>query len=378
VDFSYGEEREALAELAGRILSDGVDHARLRELEAGGEWFDLALWRKLAGSGITALTLPESIGGAGLGILEACLVLEQVGRHVAPVPLLPTLVLGGLPLARFASPAQQQRWLGPVVRDAGIVTAALHEAGATDPLAPRTRARRERDGYRLDGEKECVPAAQLAGCVLVPARGDDGVAVFLVDPSAEGVSLERQETTHREPQSRLLLSGARVPDDALLGAAGEGDGILRWLVERAQVAQGAVALGVAAEALRRTAAYASSRKQFGRPIATFQAVAQRAADAYVDLEAMRATQLQAAWRLSEELPAALEVGAARWWACRGCERVVHAAQHLHGGIGADVDYPIHRFFLWSKQLSLSLGGATRELANLGGLLAGGSGAEAPS
>jgi alkylation response protein AidB-like acyl-CoA dehydrogenase len=162
----------------------------------------------------------------------------------------------------------------------------------------------------------------------------------------------------------------------VLADPARGAEIVEWIMDRALVGLCAIQLGVAEEALRRTAEYTRTRKQFGRPIASFQGVALRAADAYIDLEAMRSTLLQAAWRVAEDLPARPEVAAAKWWACRGGQRVVHTAQHLHGGIGADIDYPIHRFFLWSKQLDVTLGGATRQLARLGAMLVEGPRAEA--
>ena len=138
---------------------------------------------------------------------------------------------------------------------------------------------------------------------------------------------------------------------------------------RATAAQCCLAAGVCAEALDLTAEYTKARKQFDQPIATFQAVGQRAADAYIDTEAVRLTALQAAWRISEGLPAETEVAAAKFWAAEGGQRVVHAAQHLHGGMGVDRDYPLHRYFLYAKQLELSLGGATRQLLALGEILA---------
>ena len=144
---------------------------------------------------------------------------------------------------------------------------------------------------------------------------------------------------------------------------------MRWTVERARVALAATQLGVAQEALRRTAEYTSQRKQFGRPIGSFQGVALRAADAYIDVDCMRSTLWQALWRLDEGQTAAIEVGVAKWWASRGGQRVVHTAQYLHGGIGADIDYPIHRFFLWAKQLDLCLGGVSAQLSKLGALVA---------
>ena len=224
-----------------------------------------------------------------------------------------------------------------------------------------------------------MPAAELAGGILVPARtGEDAVGAFLLDPSVAGVALQRQVTTNREPHGRLELAGARVPADAVLGDPQGGAAIVGWIAERARVALCAVQVGVAEEALRRTAEYTGERRQFGRPIAAFQGVAIRAADAFVDVEAMGATLWQAAWRLAEGLPSDREVAAASWWACLGGQRVVHAAQHLHGGISSDVHFPIHRFLLWSKQLELSLGGANRELARLGALLAAGPRPEEPA
>jgi alkylation response protein AidB-like acyl-CoA dehydrogenase len=371
MDFSFSDEQEAVRDLARQIFADRVSHERLTGLERDGVWFDDELWNELAKANLTALSLPEAVGGSGCGILEVCLVLEELGRHVAPVPLFPTLLLGGAPLAEFGAETQCERWLAPVAERAGVVTAALEEVGCENPTRPRTRAVPDGSGWRLTGEKVCVPAAQRAGCILVPARtGDGAVGVFLVEPDAAGVALEQQVTTNREPHARLRLDGAAVAAEAVLAAPGEGARVIDWTVEHALVGLCAIQLGLAEEALRRTAEYIGQRKQFDRPIATFQGVTMRAADAFIDIECMRSTLYQAAWRLSARLPAGPEVAAAKWWACRGGQRVVHTAQHLHGGIGSDVDYPIHRFFLWSKQLDLTLGGASHQLARLGTMLVG--------
>jgi 3-oxocholest-4-en-26-oyl-CoA dehydrogenase beta subunit len=217
-----------------------------------------------------------------------------------------------------------------------------------------------------------VPAASRAARVLVPARTGDGAAVFLVDPRAPGVELERQVTTNGEPQFRMRLANARAGEADVLGGVGRGADVVRWTEARALVALAALQLGIAEEALRRTAEYATGRKQFNQPIGAFQAVAMRAADAFIDVEAMRSTLYQATWRLGQGLPAAREVEVAKWWACRGGHRVAHAAQHLHGGIGADLEYPIHRYFLWAKQTEYALGGASAHLARLGRLLAKGA------
>jgi alkylation response protein AidB-like acyl-CoA dehydrogenase len=214
-----------------------------------------------------------------------------------------------------------------------------------------------------------VPAAKLASAILVPARREDGrVGVFLVEPEAAGVALERQLSTHREPLSRLRLSGVRVGADQVLGAPDDpeaGARIVEWIRERALVGLAFVALGVAEAAMRKTADYVIQRKQFARPIASFQSAQHRIADAYIDVECLRSVALEAAWRLAAGLPAGLHVRAAKWWAAVACDRVTHSAQHLHGGTGADVDYPIHRHFLWSQHLLITLGGPRQQLEELG-------------
>ncbi|MBW2268394.1 MAG: acyl-CoA/acyl-ACP dehydrogenase [Deltaproteobacteria bacterium] len=363
MNFSFSDEQEAVRDLSARIFADNTSHERIQALEKSGEWHDSALWAELSEANLTAISLPEAVGGGGCSIFETCLLLEEQGRHLAPVPLVATLLLGGLALAQFGSREQQERWLRPVAESGAILTGALHETGASLPSRPKTRAERDGDGWRISGTKVAVPAADLAKVMLIPARTDDAAGVFLVEPTAPGVSLERQVTTNREPQSQVVLDGVSVAADARLGDAASD--VTGWMFDQASVGLCALQLGIAEEALRRTAIYTTDRKQFGVPIGSFQGVQVRAADAFIDIEAMRSTLWQAAWRLAEGRPAARHVSAARWWASIGGHRVTHAAQHLHGGTGSDVDYPIHRFMLWAKQVESTLGGATPELARLG-------------
>jgi alkylation response protein AidB-like acyl-CoA dehydrogenase len=370
MDFALTEEQQATRDLARQILTDRETHEHLKEVEAGGEGFDRDTWAELAKAGLLGIALPEDAGGSGLGFVALCQLLEEVGRTVSPVPVLPTVVLGALPIARFGSDAQQQQYLPGVVAGDTVLTAALVETG-TDPLHPTTTARPDGDGWRVDGVKTCVPAGLIADCMLVPAAGGDNgaIVVLIVDPRTSGVTRERQDTTSGIPQARMELDGVRVDASDVLGDAESGAAIVDWIVERANAAMCAVATGVCEQALHMTAEYTKTREQFDRPIATFQAVGQRAADAYIDTEAVRLTALQAAWRLEEGLPAAAEVAVAKFWAADGGQRVVHAAQHLHGGIGVDRDYPLHRYFLWAKELELTLGGATPQLLKLGAILA---------
>ena len=170
MDFAYSEDEIAVRDLAHRIMSDNTSHERLRELDLAKTWFDMSLWRLLSEAGLTALSLPEAIGGGGLGFIETCLVLEEMGRAVAPVPLLATAVLGGAPIAQFGSDEQHAHWLQPVALRNGVLTAALEEVGGVDPARPKLRATRDGTHWRLDGEKTCVPAAHRAHGIVVPAR----------------------------------------------------------------------------------------------------------------------------------------------------------------------------------------------------------------
>jgi alkylation response protein AidB-like acyl-CoA dehydrogenase len=369
MDFSLTDEQRALAELAAQILADHCTLERLKAIEAGDDRYDRDLWAELAKAGLLGAALPESAGGSGGSFLEICLLLEQQGRRVAPLPLLPAIVSAALPLARFGSPQQQQRYLPGVVSGERLLSAALSEVGA-DSRAPATKAQRDGSGWRLSGVKVAVPFAHVADAVVVPARTADGaVGVFLVDPQAPGVRLDRQDATNWEAHFRMELTDVTVSAQDVLGSIAQGQTLLHWIVDRTTVGLCAIASGVCQEAVRITAEYASNRKQFDKPIAMFQAVGQRMADSYIDNEAVNLTMWQAASRLAEEMPSAKEIATAKYWAAEGGSRIGHAALHIHGGISIDVDYPIHRYFLWAKQIEYTLGAATPQLVRLGALIA---------
>jgi hypothetical protein len=368
MDFSLSEDQQALRELARKIFEGEAGHERLKQVEAGDERVDRALWAALAKAQLLGVALPEAHGGSGLGLTELCLVLEEAGRAVAPLPAHATLVLGALPLAAFGSPAQQRAWLPGVAAGDVLLSAALPEGEAT-PVA----ARRDGAGFRLAGACPFVPAAHVAARVLVPARtGEGAVGVFLVDPAAPGARVERVEWVNRQIHGTLHLDGVAVAAADALGAPDAGAPLLAWLRDRAVLALCALQLGVASRALEMTAAYTSERRQFDRPIGSFQAVHQRAADAYVDLQAMRLTFWRALHLLERGRDATEELAVARYWAAQGGARVTYAAQHLHGGIGVDVDYPLHRYFLWAAHLGMHLGGPHAQLAALGARLAAGA------
>ena len=369
MDLGFTEDQEALQQLAAQILAAHTTTDRLKQVEADQDRFDRSLWTELARANLLGVGVGEEHGGIGGGLIEICLLLEQAGATVAPVPLWPTLVLGAMPLARHGSAQQRSTFLPRIASGDAVLTAALAEPDADDPLQPATTATWEGDAWRLEGVKAAVPAAHLAERVLVPARSNGGSGIFLLDPRSGGCIQERQISTGGDVLTRLTLDGAAVPEDDVLVEPGTDPTALQRLHDEALTGLCALQVGMAERALRMTAAYLSEREQFGRPLAKFQAVQQRAADAYIDVEAMRWTMWQAAWRIDEGLPAADEVAIAKFWAADGGHRVLAAAQHLHGGIGVDLEYPLHRYTLGAKHVELTLGGAPRQLARLGAAMA---------
>jgi 3-oxocholest-4-en-26-oyl-CoA dehydrogenase beta subunit len=370
MDFLLNEKQHELAALTRLILADQATPQRQREVEAGGDRFDAILWADLARAGILAAALPEALGGAGLGLLEQCSVLEEVGRAVAPVPYLASIVLGAGAIAQFGTPDQQQRWAAPAGRGELILTAALSEEDGDDPRTPTASAERVGGGWLLTGTKTVVPAGRQADLFLVPAATATGVAVFLVAPDDPGeVVVQPQRLADGDVAGRLELTRLELADDRVLGSPAAGAEITAWLVSRGTVGLCALQLGVVARALELTSEHAKNRVQFGRPIGSFQAVTQRLADAYVDVEAVRLTMWQAAWRLASGLPGETELATAKFWAADAGHRVAHTAVHIHGGVGIDTDYPLHRYFTAAKRAEFELGGATAQLRRIGAALA---------
>jgi acyl-CoA dehydrogenase len=369
MDFSLSETQTELAGLARKILAErdaaGSDAVRPEQWERQ--------WADLAAAGVLAAALPEALGGAGVGLLEQCSVLAELGRAVSAAPFLWSIVLGAGGIAEFGSPVQQRRWAGAAGDGSVVLTVALAEEDGDDPAAPSARAERDGSGWRVTGVKTVVPAVARADLVLVPASGPDGVLVFLVEPSDEGVTVQPQALTDGPGAGRLALDGVALDPGRVLGVAAGGTEVVDWLMARATVGVCAMQAGLLERALELTAEYARSREQFGRPIGSFQAVAQRLADAYIDVEAVRLTMWQAAWLLAAGRPGDPEVGAAiasaKFWAADAGHRVAHTAVHVHGGMGIDTSYPLHRYFAAAKRAEFTLGGATAQLLRLGDILA---------
>ncbi|MFB7374292.1 acyl-CoA dehydrogenase family protein [Streptomyces sp. NPDC056222] len=339
MDFTPTEEQAAAQELAARIFGDLATHERLT---AAGTDTDAELWKALCGAG-----LPGAVEETGL--LGLVLIAEEQGRTTAQVPFTASCVYGLLAVARHGTEEQRERLL-PGLRDGTTVV--------TGAFPPSGHVRAAGDGS-LTGAVEWVPWLRDATHVLV---ADEDGALRLV-PTAEA-AVTPVELTAPWAAGRLVLDGAR--GERIGGADARAE-----VLTAARIAFAGLQAGVCAGSLARAVAYTSVREQFGRPLATRQAVQLRAADAYMDTEAIRVTAYEAAWRYDQGLPGDEHALTAAWWASEAGKRVVHAGQHLHGGMGADLDHPVHRHFLWGRQLDAYLGCGTELLAELGDLIANG-------
>lgn len=373
MDFAFSEEQQAIVDLATTIFTDTCTQERLKQVESAPERFDRSLWSELAKADLLGIGLPTSCDGGGYGFLEVCLLLVAQGAAVASVPLLPTVVMGAMPIARFGTDMQRERLLSGVVSGDVVLTAALSEPGSVDPRRVVAEASATADGWSISGVKTMVPMAHVADAVLVPAVIDgSSVGVFVVDPASDGIMSVRQDNFNREPTFEMRFDEVGVDRDALVGGPGaDGAEVLSWMVDRTVVGLAALASGVAKAGMDLTASYATERHQFERPIGSFQAVGHRLADCFIDNEAIRLSMLYAASVLADGRCDDRAVAVAKYWASFAGSRIGHAGLHIHGGISIDLDYPIHRYFLWAKQIEHTLGAAGWHQARLGASISSG-------
>ncbi|WP_406251086.1 acyl-CoA dehydrogenase family protein [Streptomyces cyaneofuscatus] len=377
MDFTFTEEQQAAVEAARAVFSgvapDSVPSPALTP-GAVAEDIDRRLWGELASSDLLGLTLSEEYGGAGLDPVALFLVLRESAKVLARVPLLESCAVA-MTVERYGESGLAAELLPRAAGGELLLTAGANGRTGHDPAELAVTARPGGSaaapaGWVLDGVQSAVPWAQAADRIAVPAHTGEGRAVLaLVDPTRRGVTLADQVSTSGERLAEVRLDGVRVEARELIDAPGAWE----WLRDLLTTGTCALALGLGERVLAMTAEYTGKREQFGFPVATFQAVAVQAADRYIDLRAMEVTLWQAAWRISTgaggPLPSAGDIAVAKIWASDGVRRIVQTAQHLHGGFGADTDYPLHRFHAWAKQIELSLGPAAAHEEALGDLLA---------
>ncbi|GGS57952.1 acyl-CoA dehydrogenase [Planobispora rosea] len=373
MDFNLDETQEDLRKLAAELFAGEATTSRIEAHEASGAPYDAGLWRSLAQAGLLGACLPEEAGGAGLGPVEMAVILREAGAHVAPVPLLQSLVTA-LTVTRYGS-REQREALAPLAEGEIVLAAAPREPGRALGAVPAVAARQEDGGWVLSGRTGAVPYGAEAVKILVPAAtgattgegtgagAGDGIGLFLISPGAAAATPVPLSTG--EPGVALTLED--VPGEPVGAADGAAFAGLRRLTTAGAVA---AVSGVLAGALALTTGYLKTRKQFGRALAEFQAVTMQIADVYIAGRALDVAVWSGAWRLAEglEQEADADLAVAAFTAADAAVRALYTCQHLHGGIGVDVSYPLHRYFAWAKHHAHLLGGAQAQLDTIGALV----------
>lgn len=357
MDFSQTEEQKEIQTLANQILTDQVTSDALHKFDNRDvARYDGKLWAQLADSGLLGITIPADKGGMGFGFNELALFIEECGRVLAPVPVVPTLVS-----AMTLQKVGQTDLLGGVASGEVVLTAAFNEVTYEDVMAPKTVFK---DG-KLSGIKQCVPYVEFATRMLVVASEGGKPVLVMVDPKDSSIAKTALWATTFEPQSHLEFKNTAAKK---LG----GEDAVKYLVDHYTAALCAYQVGADEKMVQITAKYTSEREQFGVKIASFQAVGHRAANCYTDAKCLKLVTQQAVSLLAEGKDASVAINVAKAWCGDASHRISYAAQHLHGGMGVDRDYPLWRYALWAKQNELMLGSTTYHLEKLGNAIAAGN------
>lgn len=335
MDFSPNPEQQAVADVVTSVLDR--DNS----------------WDALVSGGVTALAVPDRLGGDGLGLLEVATALTEIGRHGTISPALATLGHGLVPLLDLASAGQQDRYLAGVAKGS-VLSAALNEQGVSLPERPTTVLSPSSDGYKLNGTKIGVPYAESAEWLLVTADG----AVVVIAPTAAGVSLTKTPTANASDEYVVTFTDAEV-DGVLDGAT------VARVNQLVLATTGAFGAGLVAGALRLTADYVATREQFGRPLSTFQTVAAQLSEIYIASRTIDLVSTSVVWRLSEDLDATDDLAILGYWLTSQAPPAMRLSHHLHGGMGMDITYPMDRYFSSIKDLTRLLGGPTYRLDLVG-------------
>lgn len=364
MDFALGETQQAVARVAADVLGQRAPAAPGRPGTATAEAaYDTALWKELGQAGLLSLALPAWLGGDELGVLDLAALLTEVGSRAVPVPALATLALGVLPVIRWGDRELQQALLAEVGAGDVVLTAAVREPSDPMPSAPRTTATLSEGASAVSGVKVGVPYGAAARWILVPASfAAGGTGVVIVDPFADGVTLRRTPSSAAAPEYTLRLDEA--PVSHVLGGGADGR-IVADLYQLAIAGACCVADGALSAALALTTAHVRSREQFGRPLAAFQAVAQQIADVYIAARTLHLATLSACWRLETGRAAGSDLDVAAYWLAEQAPAALRSCHHLHGGIGMDVTYPLHRYSSLVRDLVRFVGGTDYRLDQLG-------------
>jgi alkylation response protein AidB-like acyl-CoA dehydrogenase len=364
MDLLLSEEEEMLKKAARDFLTDKCPKTLVKELEQDEKGYSPQLWQEMAELGWMGLAFPEKYGGSGMKFLDLSIVLEEMGRACLPGPFFSTVVLGGLPIIDFGSEKQKQEYLPKIAEGKAILALALTEpSGRYDGAAIKVKAVADGDDYVISGTKLFVSDAHIADYLLCVARTDEqaepeeGITVFIVDGKSPGIGYAVLKTIASDKLCEVVFDQVRVPKGNILGRPNQGWSEVQRIMERAAVAKCCEMVGGMQQVLEMTVDYAKERKQYDRPIGSFQVIQHYCAHMATDVDGSRFCTYQAAWMVSEGLPCAKEVAVAKAWAGDAYKRVLALAHQIHGAIGATMDHDLHFYTTRAAAAAATFGDA---------------------
>jgi len=364
MNLALSEEQEMLKNMARDFLTDKLPKTVVKEIEQSERGYSPELWKEMAGLGWMGVPFPEKYGGGDMSFLDLAVLLEEMGRACLPGPYFSTVVLGGLTILDIGSEEQKQEYLPKIASGEAIFTLALTEPSARyDAAAIQTKATADKDAYVLDGTKLFVPDAHIADYMLVVARSDEkskgerGITIFIVDGKSPGISCTVLKTIANDKLCEVVFDRVKVPKENILGELNQGWNAVQGIIQRAAAAKCCEMVGCIQQALDMTVSYAKERKQYDRPIGSFQVIQHYCADMATDVDGTRLSTYQAAWMLSEGLPCTKEIAIAKAWAGEACQRVMALAHQIHGAIGVTIDHDLQYYTRRAKAAEVSFGDA---------------------
>ncbi|MFC1953074.1 acyl-CoA dehydrogenase family protein [Chloroflexota bacterium] len=362
MNFTLSEEQEMLKTMARDFLTDKYPKTLIKEIEEDEKGYSPELWKEMAELGWMGLVLPEEYGGSGMSFLDMSVLLEEAGRACLSGPLFSTVILGSLPILAAGNDEQKHEYLTKIANGEAIFTLALTEASAGyDAESITVKATADGDNYVIDGTKLFVSDAHVADYMLVVARtnpqveAEKGVTVFIVDAKSPEIGTSLLKTMSGDRLCEVVFDKVKVPKENILGGLDQGWEVTRNAIDQAAVAKSCFVVGAMQQSLDMTVEYAKERKQYNRPIGSFQVIQHYCANMATDVEGSRFVAFQAAWMLTEGLPGAKEVSMAKAWINEAFERVSVLSHQIHGAIGCTIDHDLQFYTRYGKAARILFG-----------------------
>jgi len=354
MDLDLSEEQQMVIDMTKAMLEEHCPTQLVRDMEDDPKGVPDALWKQMSELGLNGLLIPESYGGGGLGTLEGAFLYEELGRAMAPVPHFVSCVMSAKLLLAAGSDDQKKAWLPKIADGSAILTPAwLEPSRGFGEKGVSLEAKADGDGFTLSGRKRSVPYASVADRLIVLARTDAGIDLFLVDPNASGVQMKQLLSQGREPQYQIDFEGVSVSATDRIGAAGTGWATFNEVMLEGIILLAAQAVGGADRCLKETVDYANERVQFDKPLGAFQALAHYMADASTSIDGGRVLVHEAAWNASEGRSVARFGPMAKLFCCEAYRETTRVCAQIWGGVAFTIEYDQQMFFRRAKQLQLS-------------------------